>query len=247
MRNVLLLVLMAAVLVGRGGCATATRPQTVSDIPPQRIGIVLNTSSRPGYNVPAKGAGAGAALGAGAGLGAARSEIGVILMPFAVVIGAIIGAANAEDAARVEEAESTIKGALSSLKPAEVVRDRVIEVGRSDTRHSLAALAGPLDIEGVDTVLELAVQEFSLRGDGQINPPFSLILGVRTRVIRAADGTQIHEEMFEAKSQKLKFVEWAANNAQPLRDELDRAALALARDIVAGILRRDVSRKSEEP
>ncbi len=85
--------------------------------------------------------------------------------------------------------------------------------------------------------------KFHLRGDGPINPPFRLILDLRTRLIRVADGTLIHEETFESESTKRTFVEWAENDAQPLREGLDSVALKLANDIVARVLTSGESRR----
>jgi len=164
----------------------------------------------------------------------------VVLVP----IGAIVGGLLAEDAARVEQAEAILRAALTTLKPAEVVRDRLIEVARKESDHSVVALPGPLDTEGVDTVLELAVTKYHLRGDGTINPPFRLVLGLRTRLIRVADGTLIHEETFESESTKRKFLEWAENDAQPLREGFDSVTLKLANDIVARVVARDLSGES---
>lgn len=237
------------ILWSTGGCATARPP--LSGIPPQRIGIVLNTSMPPAFNVPAKGGAEGAKRGAGSvfqglhGPGSGPGALVVILVPFLAVGGAIVGALKAEDAARVEEAEATLRAALTTVKPAEVVRDRLIEVAQKETHHSVVALPGPLDTEGIDTVLELTVSKFHLRGDGAINPPFRIILGLRTRLIRVADGTLIHEETFESESTKRTFVEWAENDAQPLREGLDSVALKLANNIVARVLAPELSGESK--
>lgn len=218
-----------------GGCATV-RP-ALSGIPPQRIGIVLNISTIPEFDVPAKGGPDGAKRGARAVIPPPyiHPVVVVFLLPF-MAAGAIVGALKAEDAARVEEAEATLRAALTTVKPVEVVGDRLIEVAGKGTSHSLVALPGPLDTTGIDTVLELTVSTFHLRGDGPINPPFRLILGLRTRLIRVADGAVIREMTLEAESEKRKFVEWAENEARPLREGLDGVALKLAHDIVAGVL-----------
>jgi hypothetical protein len=60
-----------------------------------------------------------------------------------------------------------------------------------------------------------------------------LVLGVRARLIRVADGTVLHEGSFEAVSSKAKFVDWAREDAKPLREALDSIASEIARDIVS--------------
>lgn len=244
MRRPLSLALAAMLAGGAGGCATATKSER-SNARAQRIGIVLNMSAPPGFNIPAKGAGAGAARGVAEGARGLSGQA-VIFLPLVVPIAAIVGALLAEDAARVEEAEVTLRAALSGLKPAEAVRDRLVEVAHKETLHSLVALSGPLDTEGFDTVVELTVFKYHLRGDGSINPPFRLILSVRARAVRVADGRLLHEETFESESEKRKFVEWAENDAQPLREALDNVALKLANDIVARVLVRDLSVESRQ-
>lgn len=87
--------------------------------------------------------------------------------------------------------------------------------------------------QGMDAILEISVREVGLIGEGCINPPLALFVTVRTRLIRLADGTVPYAQTFEYRTKERTFAEWASNNAQSFREELDRAHQRLAADIVA--------------
>lgn len=57
-------------------------------------------------------------------------------------------------------------------------------------------------------------------------------MSTRARLVRVDDGAELYTREWVYRSGTRKFVEWAANNAQPLRDELDRGLQALAEQIV---------------
>lgn len=87
--------------------------------------------------------------------------------------------------------------------------------------------------QGMDAILEISVREVGLIGEGCINPPLALFVTVRTRLIRLADGRVPYAQTFEYRTKERTFAEWASNNAQSFREELDRAHQRLAADIVA--------------
>lgn len=206
----------------------------------------------------AGGAGRGAALGAGRTVGTAFEigvhgrELGVLIMalgialaPVGALVGSVVGGATAEPAAKVEEAEAALKNALAALKIQEGIRDRVLQVARDDARRRFVLLPelGPdspgeevpypsLASEGIDTVLEVSVPSLGLAGEWTVNPPLTLVLAVRSRLIRVADGTVLDAHALAYRSEQRVLSEWGANNAQPFHDALDRAYQSLAEKIV---------------
>jgi len=200
------------------------------------------------------GAGKGAAAGffgsvlAGLSSGHPLSfALGIALAPVVGLGGAIYGAIAAESAEKVQEAEATLNKAVADLKIQEAMRDRVLQVARNETLQSFVPLEdrGPtipneevsyssLTSEGVDTILEISVTKFELPGGG-INPPLPLIISVCGRLLKSADGTELYGRPWVYRSGTRKFAEWAANNAEPLRDEVDRGLQALAEQIVEEI------------
>ncbi|MGH7404737.1 MAG: hypothetical protein ACREJA_02515 [Candidatus Methylomirabilales bacterium] len=168
----------------------------------------------------------------------------LLLSPVVALGGAIYGAIAADSAEKVEATEATFKKALADLKIQETFRDRVLQVARDETRQTFVPVEhrGPtilneevsysfLTAEAIDTILEVGVTRFGLEGEG-INPLLPLVISTRARLVRVDDGAELYTREWVYRSRKRKFVEWAANNAQPLRDELDRAHQSLAEQIV---------------
>lgn len=265
-RYPLIICLSIALLVGQLGCALG--PQLLRPPPSERVRAQLGTigilsarfAPEAKLEGPTRGKGSGAAKGAAgflgsiaAGLeaGAYAGEAGILafalglaLAPPAAVVGGLVGAAKAEPAASVKQAETTLKNALIGLNIRQEMRDRVLQVARQRTGYAFLLLPeeGQTNDEevsyrsvagqGVDTVLEIGVSAFALSGKWGVNPPLALIMTVRTRLIRVVDPTPVYETALEYRSRTRKFTEWAVNNAQPLREELDRAYQSLAGKIV---------------
>ena len=184
--------------------------------------------------------------GAGGGIGELAVIVAAIaLAPVGALVGAVGGSGLAEPAEKVEEAEGVLKNTLTNLKIQNAMRDYVFEVAQDQTEHTFILLMenGPstrdeklsyrsAGSEGIDTVLEISVQAVDLDGAWRVNPPLALIMTVHTRLIRIADDTAIYDSTLEYRSGMRTFTEWAADDAQPLRDELDRAYQILDKKIV---------------
>ncbi|MGH7406645.1 MAG: hypothetical protein ACREKF_01360 [Candidatus Methylomirabilales bacterium] len=207
------------------------------------------------FEPPTGGKGTGSAKGAAMGFfgsigGGIQSgnllglALGVALAPVIGLGGAIYGAVAAESAATVEKAEATLKNAFVTLNIQAAMRDRVLQVARQQTRRSFVPLPdrGPtasaeevsyrsLASEGIDTILEISIPGLGIPGGG-INPPLRLVVSARARLIRVADDAEIHARTWLFKGRTRKFADWAVNDAQPLRDELDRAYQGLAEAMV---------------
>lgn len=102
--------------------------------------------------------------------------------------------------------------------------------------------------QGIDTVLEIGVQRIALQVHNTSNSPrdfgslsaaelnSSLTLNViaRSRVIRIADGTELYASVHASDdhTRALTLTEWAANDAQALRDALGQFTQTLAIEVV---------------
>lgn len=170
--------------------------------------------------------------------------IGIALVPVVALGGAIYGAVVAESAEAVAEAEAALQKALAEAKIQEALPDRVYLVARDQTRNPVILLgeSGPTArTEGLrhppsaeaapDTFLEVSVTALRFVGNG-INPPLALMMNVETRLVPAEDRGTHYEAALEYRSRTRKFTEWAADNAQPFREELERAIHSLAERIV---------------
>jgi len=113
----------------------------------------------------------------------------------------------------------------------------------------------PLDDTDIDSVLELRVTRLWLSSnesffhpltrmfadedqspldpyqDLQINPPLSLGMEVRSRLIRTADKVVLYDNTWKYEGEPHLFAEWAANDAQLFAAHFDRAYDELAIDL----------------
>lgn len=78
-----------------------------------------------------------------------------------------------------------------------------------------------LSSQGIDTALEIQLVYPALKGDGIINPPMAFTAMVRARLVQVRGGKELHACEMNYRSAEKKFSEWAANDAQPLREEIE--------------------------
>jgi hypothetical protein len=146
----------------------------------------------------------------------------------------------------IKETEDTLNGRLASLDLQGAFRDRLVVVSAEQTRHSLVFLdlRGPsaqgegvtYDVSSypdIDTVLEIAVETCGLTGGPGVNPDFSLSIGGQIRFVSAKDGKVLSTRQIGCSGNTTyKFAEWAKNNAQPFKDEIDRVFPCLANRVI---------------
>lgn len=239
-----------AFLVGLWGCATPR--YTVSPLPSEEVkgtigsvGVVVSetVSAESHLEGPTSGKGSGAAKGflgciAAGGRSGDAGALGfaIAISPFCAMYGAIA----AESAGKVQDAEAILNKGVADWNINETIRDGVFQIAHKETQHPFVLMTeqGPDARDAVvtaggepDTILEVGVARFGLEGEG-INPPLPLFVTAHARLVRVADGTEIYAASWTYRSRSRKFLEWAANNAQPLRAELDRAIQTLAEVMV---------------
>jgi hypothetical protein len=89
-----------------------------------------------------------------------------------------------------------------------------------------------LKSQGVDTILEIQLLNPALSGEGIINPPMTFSIEVRTSLRRVQDPERLYSFTLKYRSTGRKFADWAANDAQPFREELERCSQTVAAKIV---------------
>jgi hypothetical protein len=173
---------------------------------------------------------------------------GLILAPFTVQLGLVIGATNAEPSAKIEEREATAREIVTAQRTQENIRDRVVAVGRAKTPHTFIALADrgpstiserpdyrPLSQEGIQTVLEVVAERVELHGNMRMDPALQMVMFVNWRLVRTADNAEIY-------SASLPYIDFQNRGGWTLarwvydpeifRSELDRAYTGIAEVIV---------------
>ncbi len=165
------------------------------------------------------------------------------------VVGAIVGAVKGISPKKTKESEDALKDYLATLNFQETMRERFLLVTREQTQYPLVPIEGQgpkaldekatydsLSDKNIDTVLEMSVRKCDLQGiKGGINPPLRLVMAVGIRLIQIKDGYVLCNLIYEYESNPRKFLEWGANNAQPFREELDRAFQYFAMEIMRAL------------
>ncbi len=216
-----------------------------------------------------KGAGKGAAFvakGMGSCSGGGWAAIGcglavLVGIPVGAIIGSIVGSAEGVSPEKWKETEDALKSYLATVNFQETMRERFLLVAREQTEYPFVLLEvqgpkaldeettyGSLPRKDVDTILEISVRKCELRGlEDSIDPYLGLLMTVDIRLISIPDGHVIYtcnfvnDNWFTA----LKFSEWGINNAQPFREELDRAFPYIATEIVKAISRIQAPRNPQ--
>ena len=182
-----------------------------------------------------------------------------------MIVGPFYGAATAESRESVEENEAQLKAALVVMRIQETMRDHVVQAA-SVANVNLTVLDGqgpesssnlltyfPVQNTNIDSVLELRVnrvwlsstnQSFLKALEGldpyqelQINPPLSLGMEVRGRLIRTADKVVLYDNTWKYEGEPHVFAEWAANDAQLFAAHFERAYDELAGQLSSSIFR----------
>jgi hypothetical protein len=239
-----------------------------------RIGVAYQgPASLTVQTKPVRGAGQGARQGAGAVLGGTfeaikgggdpRGAAGLIMLsPGIVAVGALVGAVLAPSAAAVAEAKTVLDQAVADPALPVAVRDRLLHAVQRQRPHAVPVFLVPeftaeeeviaqavRSHEGIDTVLEVYGPTIALpKRDytGNINPALRLSISLYSRVIRTADRALLYTYAAEHRGDARTFTAWATNNAQPLREEVDRASETLANQIVAQLFGTETSDKQGE-
>ena len=129
----------------------------------------------------------------------------------------------------------------------------MIVVASTRTQQS----GGTVPVRDADTVLEVTVKRLAL--EGEVKPlfqrpregsPLALTMRARARLIRTADGVELYANEFGYSGRQLRGLgDWAADNAMPLQQELDRAYEVVAEKIVVDlfVVDRHARAIDEEP
>jgi len=252
MRKSIVISLSITLLIVQWGCAHAPPPRpfrpTLSEevrTTLETIGVVsANVILGPQFKGGTRGRLHGAAKGALCGFtlcfagGGGGDPLGTLVV--AAVSGPIglgVGAFMAESGSKVKKAEAALNKAVGELNVQETFRDRVLRVARDQTSHNFVLLQdqapySSLADKGVDTVLEIGVVRLILEEVEGINPPLALVMSATARLVKVSDETELYLYTLVYHSRKRKLTDWAADDAQPLREEVDRAYQGLAERIV---------------
>lgn len=174
----------------------------------------------------------------------------IIISPVAAVVGGVVGAVEGESSAKIRKSDDALKGYLATLNFQDIMRERFLSVAREHTQYPFVTLEvqGPktpdekvaydsLLYKDIDTVLEIGVRRCDLSGTRRaVHPYLYLHMVVDTRFIRIRDRKVLYSCGFTYDSiDSRPFSDWAANNTQPFKEEVDRAFQFLAKKILEAV------------
>ena len=176
----------------------------------------------------------------------------IALTPVGAAIGGVVGLVRGVNEAAINDAESVLNLALNDVDIQRSLRDRLLSIAQEKTPY----LFVPLDDQGpsfpeeevsyrsrtpaeVDTILEPSILQFGLSSlsDGHgINPPLSLSITTRVRVVRVSDDQLLYTHTFNYESkERKKYTTWAENHGQSLKDGFQRYLDSLPEEIVTTV------------
>jgi hypothetical protein len=237
------------------GCATDPAQATHPFPPPptqevrsslKQILVVSATSEARSYfakpDTSGKAAGKGALLGmatVGQAMGHTSSGIGVLVVVFALPVGAAVGAISGgmhgtskEEIAAVEK---ILTRAFSEMDFQTAIRGQVVEAGRKNTRREfILNELSPATPDGrhTDAILEVTVLSAGLAGRGEKGAPLTMFLKVQVRLVKSAAEQPIYSNTWVQTSGARPFREWGENDGQAFRKELGNATRAVAESII---------------
>ena len=152
------------------------------------------------------------------------------LAPIAALIGGIYGAIVAEPASTVEEANRLLLQAVSDLNLPKSLRERMVQVGRLETdipfvvfSEESSANSRAMDSPSVNTILVVQITNLTLEGDEwSVNPALRLVMKAQVQLIRKTDGNVLYGLSTEFRGTRHGITEWAEENGEVFRSELDR-------------------------
>ncbi len=168
----------------------------------------------------------------------------IALTPIAALAGAIGATAQKLPAGELADSEADLSRAMAECADQRKMRDCFLRVAREKTRRPFAvcnrAAAGlgtnldnqPLLDEGIDTALEITVQDIRLRRAAASDASFALFVNARALLVRVTDGVVLYDNSFPYRSGTCLFLDWTLNKAEPFRAQMDTAYRILAERIL---------------
>lgn len=189
-----------------------------------------------------KGEGAMDAMGMIFGESLQGRELGVLLLPITLPLGAAVGAALAPSADTVKHAREAWSRDFENRPLMYCLPDQVTAAAKHDgtawqpVATNFKAHAGqPPDYTlladaGVENVLELAITRISAEGES-LDAPLALKMLAHARLLRTADNTELFSTDAEYKGDRHTRSEWAADQSKLLLEALSAGCGVLGRHI----------------
>jgi hypothetical protein len=173
-------------------------------------------------------------------------ELGILLLPITLPVGAIIGAALAPSADTVKRAEEELAKNFQNRTIMACLHDQIIVAAKHngvrwqpislDIKHSEGRAIDYkfLSYEGIDTILELAITGISAKGE-DLNAPLSLHMQAHARLLATENNTEIVSTDVEYSGERHTRLEWEADNSKMLLHALAEGCEVLGKHIYENV------------
>lgn len=156
------------------------------------------------------------------------------------ISGGIYGAIAAEPEKSVQTVVASVRDALVSASTQARVRDQVRELAahRATVPSASEENASSIRLETAVSSIQLDglhPSAYQLGSVGKINPSVRLVVTAEARLIRSSNKEELYAARFQYWGPMMTVSEWASHEAQPVREEIDRATATLAEQIVDAI------------
>lgn len=159
--------------------------------------------------------------------------VALAIIPVAVLIGSVYGAAAAHSPEEVDGAVASVMQAASDPVLQRGIAREVFESARKRTDENLAWMDPGGSRDAFDSILEVGPIDVALIGPYQINPPLRLEVALRVRMVRVSDGALLYEGTELGRgAEEAELFEWAENDGARVRSQLRIEGSRFAQRIV---------------
>ena len=175
--------------------------------------------------------------------------IGLLVAPFTAIAGGAYGATKGVPPEDIEKAQAAVDQAIDRLKNMNLRQTfikEVVELGNKRTDREFINLpdSGPKDpkevvrydqmnLQDIDTVLELRIEEAGLIGPYTFDPPSFAFVKVLVHLVQVEQNKiLIDDTLFCVSEVDRKYIEWAENQGQFFVDEFVGCIPEIAEKIV---------------
>lgn len=163
----------------------------------------------------------------------------LVSIPAGAIIGAAAGASDSVSEDTIRVVEQRFSAVLADQHIQDRVGDLTTELAASETGYRVVRMVDTLSPDQrraagmeVDAVLEVGVQTVGMVvGQGR-NPPLTLFITVRARLVRESDGRVLYGHTVGSLGPSLAMSEWGTLDRDAVQAELDRAYRNVAERVV---------------
>lgn len=163
----------------------------------------------------------------------------LVAIPAGAIIGGAVGASDSISEETIRAVEQQFSAVLADQNIQDRVGDLTTELTATETGYQVVRMVDTLSSDqrhaaglGIDTVLEVGVQTVGMVVGHGRNPPLTLFITVRARLVRESDGRVLYDHTVGSLGPSLAMSEWGALDRDAVQVELDRAYRNVAERVV---------------